>query len=144
MATPLSTFQLLRCTLTSISIHVFTTPSLSISRCSQAPECCNGSQCAGQRSAGYSRRRKRGIFYSRTLTWKGTFIFADRRVSLLFLPSSKLSRGNINATVREHSSRVQDSKRFTIRISFISSKNLFHPTLAHRNPSFFQFSVFLF
>lgn len=90
--------------------------------------------CVGQRSAGYSRGRKRDIFYSRTLTWKGTFIFADRPwtagVAVIFLPSSKLSHGNINATFVSavHGPGVRGDLQYGYRsyLQGISSVSPFH------------------
>jgi len=109
----------------------------------QGPECCcNGIQCAGQRSAGYSCGRKRDIFYSRTLTWKGTFIFADRRVVAISTVFKTLSR-EYQCHVREHGSRTRSSRRLTIWISLVSSKNSSLSSFALRSSSFFRIPLLI-
>lgn len=68
--------------LNNISIHDFTTRSLSISRYYKAPSATaivSNAPARGRASIElFPQKRKRDIFYSHTLTWKGTFIFADR------------------------------------------------------------------
>lgn len=120
-------------------------------------QCYKAPRAAAQRypnAPGYSRGRKRDIFYSRTLTWKGTFIFADRlalalSLSLFLSMTASLgahrcyffplqnSRGDINAHIRERG-LWRGSRRLTIWISLSYLQRISSP--AHRRPSNFPYS----
>lgn len=106
----LLTFQLLQHILTTcLSITLFTISKnlfLFIQQCYKRRTAAirYPMRAPLSRSARYSRGRKRNIFYSRTLTWKGTFIFADHAMNRartiaraptapLFLLSSKTLAG---------------------------------------------------
>lgn len=95
---------------------------------------------------GYSRGRKRDIFYSRTLTWKGTFIFADR-LSLgpllsactrrYFFPLQN-SRGDINAHIYSWAG-FTTGFRGDLQYGY-RSRTFKEFSFRHRRPSNFSYS----
>lgn len=130
-----------RCTLTmSLYTFLLLAPLLVpfILRCYKVPR----TAATISNAPDYSRGRKRDIFYSRTLTWKGTFIFADRlsrRAPPRYFFPLQNSRGDINTRIRERGLRRRGSRRtYNMDIVLVPSKNFL--SLRHRRPSNFSYS----